>query len=90
MNKDQAVGALILAVSLLGIAVYAWLLFFTNLGTAFLVLQLTGFVAVAGILAIIAWIGYIMATTPPPKAIVVENIGSDLSESSEKKEGGSG
>ncbi|MBS7635390.1 transcriptional regulator [Candidatus Bathyarchaeota archaeon] len=88
MDKDQAVGALILAVSLLGIAVYGWLLFFTNF--AFLVLQLTGFVAVAGILAIIAWIGYTMATTPSPKAIAAENIGSELTESSEKREEGSG
>jgi predicted DNA-binding transcriptional regulator len=86
MGKDQAVGALILAVSLLGIALYGWLVFFTNF--AILVLQLTGFVAVAGILAIIAWIGYTMATTPSPK--VMENVESDLTESPEKKEEGSG
>ncbi|MEM1561916.1 MAG: hypothetical protein QXE73_01585 [Candidatus Bathyarchaeia archaeon] len=34
-----------------------------------LVLQLTGFIAVATILAIISWIGYTLATTPPPKPI---------------------
>ena len=86
MGKDQAVGALILAVSLLGIILYGWLVFFTNF--AFLALQLTGFVAVAGILSIIAWIGYTMATTPSPR--VMENIEGDLTESSEKKEEVSG
>jgi predicted DNA-binding transcriptional regulator len=85
MSKDQVVGVLILAVSLLGIAAYGWLVFFTNF--AFLILQLTGFVAVAGILAITAWIGYTMATTPPPKAI--GEIESELTESSEKREEGS-
>jgi len=30
MSKDQVVGVLILAVSLLGIAAYGWLVFFTN------------------------------------------------------------
>ena len=32
-------------------------------------MQLTAFIAVAGVLGILAWIGYTLATTPPPKPI---------------------
>ena len=36
---------------------------------ALLILQITGFIAVAGVFGILAWIGYTLATTPPPKPI---------------------
>jgi len=45
---------------LYGVLVYYWPL---------LLLQITAFVAVAAILAILGWIGYTMATTPPPEPI---------------------
>ena len=61
------IGALILAASVIGIVIYGWVLFFTE--WTILLLQLTGFVAVAAILGILAWIGYTLATTPPPKPI---------------------
>ena len=82
MSKDQAIGALILAVSVVGIVAYAWLVFFTDLWA--MVLRLTGFVAVGGILVILAWIGYTLATTPPPKPI--EAIESEVSEASKAEE----
>jgi len=62
MNKDQGIGAMMLVASVAGILVYAWLLF----TYAILVLQITAFVAVALVLVIAAWIGWTMATTPPP------------------------
>jgi predicted DNA-binding transcriptional regulator len=62
MSKDQTWGALILALSVLGIILYAWFVY----SWALITLQITAFIAVAGILAIAAWIGYTMATTPPP------------------------
>ncbi len=34
-----------------------------------LILQITAFLAIAMILGIIAWIGYTMATTPPPEPL---------------------
>ena len=61
------IGALILVASVIGIIVYGWILFFTE--WTILLLQLTGFVAVAAVLGILAWIGYTLATTPPPKPI---------------------
>ena len=67
MNRDQVIGALILAASVIGIVIYGWVLFFME--RTILLLQLTGFVAVAAILGILAWIGYTLATTPPPKPI---------------------
>jgi len=67
MSKDQALGAVLLVVGVLGIIVYGWLVFLTEY--SLLVLELTGFVAIAGILGILSWIGYTMATTPPPKPI---------------------
>ncbi|MEM3952732.1 MAG: transcriptional regulator, partial [Nitrososphaerota archaeon] len=67
MGRDQVLGFTILLVSLVGIVVYSWLLFFTNWDL--IILKLTAFVAVTGLLALIAWIGYTLATTPPPKPI---------------------
>ena len=67
MSRDQVIGALILVASVIGIIVYGWILFFTE--WTILLLQLTGFVAVAAVLGILAWIGYTLATTPPPKPI---------------------
>jgi predicted DNA-binding transcriptional regulator len=62
MNKDQGIGAVILVASIAGIIVYAWLLFTYPI----VILQITAFVAVAAVLVIAGWIGWTMATTPPP------------------------
>jgi len=67
MSKDQTLGGVVLFVCILAIAVYGWLVFFSV--WSLLALQLTGFVAVAGVLAIGAWVGWVMATTPPPKPL---------------------
>ncbi len=80
MSKDQAIGVLLLLVGVLGIIIYGWLVFLSQ--WAILILQITGFIAVAAILAIVAWIGYTLATTPPPKPI--EEIEKELSEEAEK------
>jgi len=74
MNKDRIIGLLILIGSILGI-IYAWLLFFIS---PIIVIQITLFIAVSAILAILSWIGYTLATTPSPKAI--EEIEKELEE----------
>jgi len=66
VSRDQAIGAALMAGSLAGIAIYGWLL---TSPYYLLILQITAFVAVAGVLGILAWIGYTLATTPPPKPI---------------------
>jgi len=63
MSKDQALGSMILLVSILGIAVYFYLTFLSP--WTILTIQISAFIAVAAILLIIAWIGYTLATTPP-------------------------
>ena len=65
MDNDRAVGSVILLGSVLGIVLYGVLVYYWPL----LLLQITAFVAVAAILAILGWIGYTMATTPPPEPI---------------------
>jgi len=73
MNKDRAIGAAIFVVSVVGIIVYAWLVY----AFPVMVLQVTAFVAVAGVLVILAWIGWTMATTPPPAPLEIEPPSTD-------------
>lgn len=82
MNRDQGIGALLLIGGILGIVIYAWLVFLSE--WSLLVIQITAFIAVTGVLGILAWIGYTLATTPPPKPI--EEIEKELEEELEKLE----
>ncbi len=97
MSKDQTIGAAILAICVIIAAAYAILIIFpvnatqllgmtpdANTGTttrlyAVLIPVAIGFIA---ILAIGAWIGYTMATTPPPKPI--EEITAEMETPPEK------
>lgn len=62
--NDRLVGYVVLFGSLLGIAVYFYLMFLSP--WIVLVIQVSAFVAVASVLVIIAWIGYTLIATPPP------------------------
>jgi len=62
--NDKTLGYIILIGSLLGIGCYFYLVFMSP--WVLLVVQVSAFLAVAAMLAIIAWIGYTLATTPPP------------------------
>jgi len=85
MHRDQAIGATLLIASVIVIIAYIWLVFFPPIaGADILLLKLTGTVAVAGIFAILAWIGYTLATTPPPKPI--EEIEKEIEEELKKAE----
>ncbi|ALL00277.1 hypothetical protein Pyrde_0227 [Pyrodictium delaneyi] len=79
MASDKTVGTLLVVVSILVILVYGWLLFAPpRPGIDMFLLKLTAFIAVAGVFGILAWIGYTLATTPPPKPI--EEIERELEE----------
>ncbi len=65
MANDRAIGATIFIGSIVGIIVYGLLLYYWGS----IVVEVTAFVAVLVLLAILAWIGYTMATTPPPEPI---------------------
>jgi predicted DNA-binding transcriptional regulator len=81
MSKDQAIGGAILLVCVVVAVVYLVALFgyndlikpWLNIGSAadvrFWLIAVPVFVAFIAILFIGAWIGYTMATTPPPKPI---------------------
>lgn len=64
---DRVLGVGILLGSLLGVACYFWLVFLSP--WSMLVVQLSAFLAVAAVLVIVAWIGYTLATTPPPEPL---------------------
>ncbi|MDA4127209.1 MAG: transcriptional regulator [Thaumarchaeota archaeon] len=65
MANDRAIGGAIFGGSVIGIIVYILLMWYWPL----LVLEITAILAVFILLAILAWIGYTMATTPPPEPI---------------------
>lgn len=65
MANDRGIGGGILGGSVVGIIVYGVVILYWPL----FILQITAFVAVAVLLGILAWIGYTMATTPPPEPI---------------------
>jgi predicted DNA-binding transcriptional regulator len=81
MSKDQTIGALILIICALVAVSFIALLFFydphiasfLNLGAAadvqFWLIAAPVTIAFIGIMGIGAWIGWTMATTPPPKPI---------------------
>ena len=83
MSKDQSIGAVVLVLCVIGILAYSCLVFEILPGWSLLVLRLTGFIAICGILAIGAWIGWTMATTPPPKPLGELEKEAEESESSE-------
>ncbi len=88
MPNDKAMGGALLAVSIIVIIAYAWLVFLSPWSG--LVIKLTAFIGVAAIFGILAWIGYALATTPPPKPIeeIEKEIQEELSklEAEQKKE----
>jgi len=69
VNKDQGLGVVILIASILGILIYGGLVFFAGFVISVWVLRITAFIAVAGVFSHTAWIGYTLATTPPPQPI---------------------
>ncbi len=79
MASDRATGGILLSIGIVGILLYGWLLFFYNEGMTTLILQLTAFLGISMILAIISWIGYTMATTPPPEPLDIGEVSEEVS-----------
>lgn len=72
MSKDQVTGWIILMGSILGVFAYLYLALLSP--WTMLTIQISAFLAVAAVLLIVAWIGYTLATTPPPTHL--EDLGS--------------
>ncbi len=92
MSKDQAIGGAILVVCALVAVFYvvtlfypAWLNVFgvtDEAAVQFWIVAVPVFIAFVAIMLIGAWIGWTMATTPPPKPI--EEITSEIEEKKEE------
>jgi predicted DNA-binding transcriptional regulator len=70
MNKDQSIGALIFIICITIAVVYPVTLLLPALEAIRLwLIAIPVLIAFIGVLAIGAWIGWTMASTPPPKPI---------------------
>ncbi|MEM0008267.1 MAG: transcriptional regulator [Candidatus Bathyarchaeia archaeon] len=95
VSKDQSIGGAIFIICLIIAIFYVVTLFYpdwiVNLGWAssrnavqFWLIAIPVFIAFIAIMGIGAWIGWTMATTPPPKPI--EEITSEIEEEEKKEE----
>ena len=95
MSKDQTLGAVICLVCIIIGLFYVVTLFYpqwlemlgmqiTQANVQFWLIATPVFVAFVAIMGIGAWIGWTMATTPPPKPI--EEITSEIEKETEKPE----
>ena len=80
--NDKISGSLILIGSLLGIAGYFYLVFLSP--WIMLTIQVSAFGAVTGMLGIMAWMGYMLATTPAPMPL--EDFDEETVKEEEKEE----
>ena len=72
MPKRRSTGIVIFVLSIASFFVYAYLLMFSEWSP--IVLQLTILMVVGGVLGVISWIGYTMATTKSsPSSITSED-----------------
>jgi cytoskeletal protein RodZ len=88
VSKDQAIGGIILVVCVVVGILYTLGLFFLGgdpfqWGLSFWLIAIPVFIAFIAIMGIGAWIGWTMATTPPPKPI--EEITAEMEEKKEEK-----
>ena len=71
MIRQRIVGILIFVLCIVGFFVYAYLLMLSEWSPV--VLQLSVLMAVGGILGVISWIGYNMATSKPSSSSVISD-----------------
>jgi len=71
MNKRKGTGMTIFVLCIGAFVLYAYLLMLSEWSP--IVLQLTVLMIVGGILGVVAWIGYIMATTKPSSASITSD-----------------
>ncbi len=71
MIRQRVVGILIFVLCIVGFFVYAYLLMLSEWSPV--VLQLSVLMAVGGILGVISWIGYNMATSKPSSSSMISD-----------------
>ncbi len=75
MDRRKAAGIMIFALSIAGFFVYAYLLMLSEWSP--IIQQLTLLMLVGGILGVVAWIGYVTATTRASSATITSDEGQD-------------
>jgi threonine/homoserine/homoserine lactone efflux protein len=70
LARDELVGGLLFVAGILVMVIYLYWLFFTSL--SFWAVAVPVLIGVLAVLGIVMWIGWTMATTPPPKPIELE------------------
>jgi predicted DNA-binding transcriptional regulator len=68
LNKRKGMGVTIFVLCIIAFFVYAYLLMLSEWSP--IVLQLSILMIAGGILGVVAWIGYVMATTKPSSASI--------------------
>ena len=71
MSKRKAIGIIIFILAISAFFVYAYLLMLSEWSP--IVLQLSILMIVGGILGVISWIGYTMATTKPSPSSILQD-----------------
>lgn len=82
MSRDQLIGLLLIIISVVVIVVYSYLILSPKYWE--IVVKATLILAVIVVCGILGWIGYTLATTPPPKPI--EEIEKEIEEELKKLE----
>jgi predicted DNA-binding transcriptional regulator len=71
MSKRKAQGIIVFTLAIAAFFVYAYLLMLSEWSP--IVLQLTILMVVGGILGVISWIGYMMATTKSSPSSIIQD-----------------
>ncbi len=71
MNKRKGTGITIFVLCIGGFFLYAYLLMLSEWSP--IILQLSVLMLAGGILGVVAWIGYVMATTKPSSASITSD-----------------
>jgi len=82
LSRDQLIGVLLVTASIIVVIVYGYLILSPRYWE--IVVKATLILAVVVVCGIIGWIGYTLATTPPPKPI--EEIEKEIEEELKKLE----
>ena len=73
MDRRKGTGVMIFTLSIAGFFTYAYLLMLSEWSP--IIQQLTMLMIVGGILGVVAWIGYVTATTRPSSATIISDDG---------------
>ena len=82
MSRDRILGVTMVIISLIVIIAYGYIMFLTPYWES--LLRITNFLIILLLFGILGWIGYTLATTPPPKP--VEEIEKELEEAMKEAE----